>query len=87
MFDLSAAGIRFESEELYEESDPVDIRLYLPNYREPLVLPGRVTRSRPSPSGVVECAVEFLELSIPQQADIDGLVAFLKKPPEPRPHP
>lgn len=85
--DLSAVGIRFESEELYDASDPVEILLHLPSYRKPLVLSGRVVRSRPLLSGVVECAVEFLEVTPTQQEDLDGLVQFLKQPPKPRPSP
>ena len=77
--DLSAGGASFESEELYDPSDTLDIRIDLPNFRVPLLLRGRVIRSRPRPGGAMECGVEFVDMTPEQQGAIDELVQFLSK--------
>lgn len=77
--DLSAVGASFDTEELYDPSDTLDIRIDLPNFRVPLLLHGRVVRSRPRPGGAMECAVEFVDMTPEQQGAIDELVQFLSK--------
>ncbi len=77
--DLSAGGIGFEGTELYEEQETQDIRITLPSFRVPLVLLGNVVRSRSQPGGMVDCAVEFIDVTPDQQCEIDELVAFLRK--------
>jgi len=77
--DLSAGGAGFECEEPYEPSDTLELRIELPSFRAPLLLHGRVVRSRPRAGGMVECAVEFLDVTPAQQGAIDELVQFLSK--------
>jgi c-di-GMP-binding flagellar brake protein YcgR len=77
--DISAGGIGFQTQELFETSDTVEIQLRLPGMPGPLVLPGMVVRSRPLPSGLSECAVEFTDVSPSQRAELDALVQFLRK--------
>ena len=77
--DLSAGGVGFECEELYELSDTLEIQIDLPSFRAPLLLRGRVVRSRPRPGGTAECAVEFLDVTPGQQGAIDELIQFLSK--------
>jgi hypothetical protein len=77
--DLSASGASFESERLYEPSDTLEIQISLPSFGMPLILRGRVVRSRSQPSGVVACAVEFVDVTPDQQAEVDELVQFLNK--------
>lgn len=80
--DFSAGGLGFDAEELFEEGEPLDIQIRLPSGRAPLLLRARVVRCRPLPSKVCRCAVEFIEMTSDQQAEIDGLVQFLRPRPE-----
>ena len=77
--NLSAGGVGFECEELYEPSDTLEIQIDLPNFRAPLLLRGRVVRSRPRPGGAMECVVEFMDVSPAQQGAMDEQVRFLSK--------
>ena len=77
--DLSAGGISLQSESLFDIGDELEIELQLPGVLEELVLRGRVVRSKPGTSGVVDVAVEFMDVMPDQQAHIDQLVQFLKK--------
>ena len=77
--DVGAGGLSFQSEELYELSDMLEIQIRLPSVQAPLVLHGRVVRSGALPSGVTECAIEFVDVTPDQQVEIDELVQFLSK--------
>lgn len=77
--DISAGGLSFQSDQLYEPSESLEIQIELPSFRVPLILSGRIVRSRALPGGVCECAVEFANLEPEQQAAIDELVGFLRK--------
>ena len=79
--DFSAGGRGFDAEELFEEGEPLDIQIRLPSARASLLLRARVVRCRPLPSKACRCAVEFIEMTSDQQAEIDGLVQFLRTPP------
>lgn len=79
LLDLSAGGVGFESEEPYDTDELLDLRLHLPGSGAPLLLRGRVVRSRAQPAGIVACAVEFLGMEPTQQAALDDLVAFLSR--------
>jgi len=80
--DLSAGGISFESELFYELADALEIQVALPGFHEPLVLRGRIVREQPLPSGVVDYAVAFMDVTPDQQLAIDEMVKFLSKPPD-----
>lgn len=79
LVDFSAGGVGFESQEPYEPSETLELELHLPGSRAPLLLRGKVVRSLPRPAGVLECAVEFVEVTPTQQSGIDDLVAFLSR--------
>lgn len=81
LIDLSAGGLAFESEELFETGEPVEIRIRLPSARAPLQMRAQVVRGDPEGPGRCRCAVEFVEIAPDQQAEIDGLVQFLRTPP------
>jgi len=77
--NISAGGASFESEELYDVSETLEIQIHLPSFRAPLVLLGRVVRSRSLPSGVMDCGVEFVDVTPDQQVELDALVQFLSQ--------
>ena len=81
MLDISAGGIGFEATDLYDAGELVELQLVIPGLSHPVVLRGRIVRGRPKPSGVTECAVEFVDVTSVLQAEIDALVQFLKKRP------
>jgi len=81
--DVSAGGIRVESAQLYDEAEEMELRLHLPGAHLPVALRGRVVRSRPLPSGASDCAVQFIDVTPDQQAAIDEVVQFLKRPGAP----
>lgn len=80
--DFSAGGLGFEVEELFEEGEPLDIQIRLPSARDTLLLRARVVRCQSLPSKMCRCAVEFVEMTPDQQAEIDTLVQFLRPRPE-----
>lgn len=77
--DLSAGGAGFAGEGDYDVDNALEIKIQMPTMREPLVLRGRVARSRTMPTGTVECAVEFVDMSPHQRAELDELIEFLRK--------
>ena len=79
--DFSAGGLRFHSEEPFDPGEPLEVQIRLPNIRWPLLLRARVVRSDPLSPGTCRCAVEFVEVTPDQQAEIDGLVQFLRTRP------
>ena len=85
MIDISAGGLSFRGEELYQDGQQLDLEIMLPRYRTPLRLQARVLRCRPLPDAV-ESAAEFLDVTLDQQAEIDELVQFLRRRPWPE-HP
>ena len=78
--DVSAGGILLRGEMLADPGDVLDIALLMPGGKEQL-LRGRVIRVKEWGPGMFESAVEFVNVSPDQQADIDQLVQFLKKGP------
>ena len=76
--DLSAGGMSFESGQLVEEGSCVELELPLPGAAD-VTLRGRVVRAAPKGPGAADIAVEFLDVSPEQQAQIDTLVQFLRK--------
>jgi c-di-GMP-binding flagellar brake protein YcgR len=81
VIDFSAGGLRFHSEELFEPGEPLELQIRLPSIRMPLLLRAQVVRSESLVPGMCRCAVEFTEVTPDQQAEIDGLVQFLRTPP------
>ena len=80
MIDMSAGGVSFRGEELYQDGQRLDLELILPRYPRPFRLQARVLRCHPLPDAV-ESAVEFLDVTLDQQAEIDELVQFLRRRP------
>ena len=82
--DLSAGGLRFHSRERFELGELLDVQIRLPNLARPLVLRARAVRRGPPGPGGQECAVEYVDVTPDQQAEIDELVQFLRtRPPSP----
>jgi len=76
--NFSAGGVRFRAEEQLERLTPVTVQIVFPGARTVMDLQGQIIWTEMQASGVVECGVEFLEVSTQQQAQIDQLVGFLK---------
>ena len=83
LIDLSAGGLGFSAEELFEPGEPLEVQIRLPNMSTPLLLRVQVVRSESLAPGACRCAVEFIEVTPDQQAKIDALVQFLRPPPAP----
>ena len=82
--NLSAGGIGFRSAEPYELGSSLDIRLQITGLTQPLFLRGHVMWTTALPGNVMEGGIEFAEVTLDQQAQIDALVRFLdKRPPNP----
>ena len=79
--DFSAGGLSFESEELFEAGEPMEFEIALPSLRMPLHLRAQMVRSEVLAPGRYGCAAEFVDVTPDQQAAIDELVQFLRKPP------
>lgn len=83
VINLSAGGVRFHGQELLEVGDKLELRLVLPNLREPLFLIGTVVWHRMKAAGITEYGIEFQDVSPDQRATIDELVRFLAISPKP----
>jgi hypothetical protein len=79
--DLSAGGLAFQTEDLFQEGETLSLRFRLPGRNSPLELRGMVVRSQPLQGRIIRCAVEFAELTPDAQVEIDELVRFLKSRP------
>ena len=79
--NLSAGGLTFCSEELFESGEPLEMQVRLPSLRAPLLIRARVVRTESLAPGRCRCAVEFVELTVDQQTQIDELVQFLRTRP------
>lgn len=78
LVNISASGLRFRAEELLEKGAMVEIEAKMPGLKEVLALKGMVVWSSLQASGVAEMGVEFSEVSVQQQYQIDSLVSFLR---------
>ena len=76
---LGAGGLRFRSSDAFPAGTLLSLQLRLPGGGEPAALSGRVAWSQLQASGVTEVGVEFFDVTEPQRALIDQLVAFLNK--------
>ena len=76
--NISAGGMRIRSPEGMEPGASLELRMKLPGMPE-LEIHGRVIWRSLQASGVMEYGVEFAGVTLPQQAQIDRLVAFLRQ--------
>ena len=77
--DLSAGGMRFESDTTLEPDALVEFKLQLPNVAEATLLKGRLLRMTMRGTNLIEHAVEFVDVNPDQAAQLDALVHFLEK--------
>ena len=79
LLDLSAGGMSFTSEDLFEPDCPLEIKIQLPADKAPLILRGILRRVKSRSTNFVEYGAEFSEGTPEQRAKIDELVRFLRK--------
>ena len=78
--NLSASGVRFRGEDTLKPGTMLDMQIILPGITQPAVLRGTVVWSVLQASGVIETGVEFTNLGMLQQQQVDQLVQFLLRP-------
>ena len=78
VINLSAGGIRFRSPESISPGASLQLKIKLPGVPQPLELRGAAVWSAMQAPEVIETGVEFLDLTLKQQAQIDQLVSFLR---------
>lgn len=76
MVDLSAGGMRLECPERVQVDSQLELQLRLPTRGKPYVFVGRVVWEQPLAEGS-RCGVQFIDVSIDIQADIDQLVQLM----------
>ncbi len=79
LLDLSAGGMSFTSEDLFEPDCSLEIKIQLPADAASLILRGILRRVKSRSTNFVEYGMEFSEVTPGQQAKIDELVRFLRK--------
>jgi c-di-GMP-binding flagellar brake protein YcgR len=79
ILDLSAGGLSFTSESLFESDCDVDVKIQLSTDSQPLILHGMLRRCKIRGTNFTECGLEFVDVTPEQQAKIDELVRFLRK--------
>ena len=77
--DLSSAGVRFLSEQIFVVGTELNLQLVLPTTQGPLALQGRVARVRPGPMDLMEYGVTFVVNAVAVQAINDAVEHFLHK--------
>lgn len=77
--NLSAGGLRFRGAESLEPGTPLELKIQITGFQQVLVFRGAVVWSRMQSPGAMEYGVRFLDLTTPQQAQIDRLVSFLRQ--------
>ena len=92
LVNISASGLRFRAEELLEKGAMVEIEAKMPGLKELLIVNGMGVWSSLQAAGVAEMGIEFSEVTVQQQYQIDSLVSFLRStgtqrtlPPGPHP--
>ncbi len=80
ILDLSAGGLRFDTEELLEDETQLEFQVYLPVRKNPYQFAGKLLWAKPGQSGHTEYGVEFVRVSDRQRIDMDQLVEFLNRP-------
>ncbi len=79
--NFSAGGLGFCSGELFESGESLEVQIRFPSFRAPLLMRARVVRGELLAPGTCRCAVEFVEMTVDQQAQLDDLVQFLRTRP------
>ena len=79
MLDLSAGGMSFTSESLFESDGSVQVKIQVPGDSQALLRRGVLRRCKIRGTNFSECGLEFLDVTPEQQAKIDELVRFLRK--------
>lgn len=77
--NLSAGGVRFRSLETLESGTPLELHVQLAGFTQMLTLRGSVVWGRMQSPGVMEYGVQFVDVTMRQQAEIDRLVQFLRQ--------
>ena len=77
--NLSAGGLRFRGPEPLELGTPLDFKIQLDGFPQALMLRGVIVWNRMQSPGVTEYGAQFIDLTMPQQAQIDRLVLFLRQ--------
>lgn len=77
--NLSAVGVRLRSDRPIDQGSQIELQITLPNTPEPLHLLGLVVWSQMQSPHVTETGVEFLDVTLEQQTQIDQLVQFLSR--------
>lgn len=78
LVNISASGLRFRAEEQLDKGVSVEIEAKVPGIKDILALKGLVVWSSLQASGVAEMGIEFLDVTVQQQFQIDSLVSFLR---------
>lgn len=79
ILDFSAGGLRFVAEDLLESGARVEFKIAFPNRKEPYMIVGCVVRDINAATDAPEYGVQFVDVDSMRQAEIDQLVAFLRK--------
>ena len=87
--NISASGVRFISLQPLDPGMLLELQLKLPLERGEtiFIVKGSVAWSKSVAAGVAELGVQFMDLTLDQQAQIDEFVQFLLKHPRPHPPP
>ena len=78
LVNISASGLRFRAQELLEKGALVEFEAQVPGLREVLNVKGRVIWTSYQASGVAEMGVQFSDVTLRQQYQIDNFVSFLR---------
>ena len=78
VLNISAGGIRFRTTEPITQGALLQFKIKLPGVPQPLELRGAAVWSAMQAPDVTETGVEFLDLTMKQQAQIDQMVSFLR---------
>ena len=77
--NLSAGGVRFRGPETLEPGTPLELQIQLAGFNQMLTLRGHVVWGRMQTPGAIEYGVQFIDVTMLQQAQIDRLVHFLRQ--------
>ena len=78
--NISASGMRMRGRDGMEPGASLELKIGLPGIPE-LEIRGTIVWRSLQASGVMEYGVEFAGVTMPQQVQIDRLVAFLRQRP------
>jgi len=81
LVNISAGGIRFQSEQPLDPGTRLECEITLPVRPEPYLLTGEVVWNKTFSLSQSESGLAFVDVTPERQFDIDELVQFLLKPP------